>query len=44
MNVTVDASSKHQDSLPISSDAIMEKLNNWGIEKIGAVRGTLSRL
>ena len=31
MNDTVDASSKHQDSLPISSDAIMEQLDNWGI-------------
>ena len=31
MNDTVDASSKYQDSLPISSDAIMEKLDNWGI-------------
>ena len=31
MNDTVDASSKHQDSLPISSDAIIERLDNWGI-------------
>ena len=31
MNDTVDASSKYQDSLPISSDAIMEKLDSWGI-------------
>ena len=31
MNDTVDASSKYQDSLPISSDAIMEQLGNWGI-------------
>ena len=31
MNDTVDASSKYQDSLPISSDAIMERLDNWGI-------------
>ena len=31
MNDTVDASSKYQDSLPISSDAIMEQLDNWGI-------------
>ena len=31
MNDTVDASSKHQHSLPISSDAIMEQLDNWGI-------------
>ena len=30
MNDTVDASSKYQDSLPISSDAIMEQLDNWG--------------
>ena len=31
MKDTVDASSKYQDSLPISSDAIMERLDNWGI-------------
>jgi Ala-tRNA(Pro) deacylase len=31
MNDTVDASSKYQDSLPISSDEIMEQLDNWGI-------------
>ena len=31
MNDTVDASSKYQDSLPVSSDAIMEQLDNWGI-------------
>ena len=31
MNDTVDASSKYQDHLPISSDAIMERLDNWGI-------------
>ena len=31
MNDIVDASSKYQDSLPISSDAIMECLNGWGI-------------
>ena len=31
MNDTVDASSKHQDNLPISSDVIMERLNSWGI-------------
>ena len=31
MNDMVDASSKHQDSLPISSDAIIERLDNWGI-------------
>ena len=31
MNDTVDASSKYQDSLPISSDAIMKKLDKWGI-------------
>jgi hypothetical protein len=31
MNDTVDASSEYQDSLPISSDAIMEQLDNWGI-------------
>ncbi|MDB2422566.1 prolyl-tRNA synthetase associated domain-containing protein [Paracoccaceae bacterium] len=31
MNDTVDASSKYQYSLPISSDAIMERLDNWGI-------------
>ena len=31
MNDTVDASSKHQHSLPISSDAIMQRLNSWGI-------------
>ena len=34
MNDTVDASSKYQDSLPISSDAIMEQLDNWGITYI----------
>ena len=34
MNDTVDASSKYQDSLPISSDAIMEQLDNWGIAYI----------
>jgi len=32
MNDTVDASSKYQDSLPISSDAIMQELDNWGIK------------
>ena len=31
MNDTVDASSKYQDSLPISSDSIMQQLNEWGI-------------
>ena len=31
MNDTVDASSKYQDSLPISSDAILEQLDKWGI-------------
>ncbi len=31
MTDTVDASSKHQGSLPISSDAIMEQLDNWVI-------------
>ena len=31
MKDTVDASSKYQDSLPISSDAIMERLYSWGI-------------
>ena len=31
MNDTVDASSKYQHSLPISSDVIMEQLDNWGI-------------
>jgi len=31
MNDTADASSKYQDSLPISSDVIMEQLDNWGI-------------
>ena len=31
MKDTVDASSKYQESLPISSDAIMERLDNWGI-------------
>ena len=34
MNDTVDASSKYQDSLPISSDTIMEQLDNWGITYI----------
>ena len=32
MNDTVDASSKYQDSLPVSSDAIMAMLEDWGIE------------
>ena len=31
MNDTVDASSECQDSLPISSDVILEQLDNWGI-------------
>jgi Ala-tRNA(Pro) deacylase len=31
MNDTVDASSKYQDSLPMSSDAIMQQLNEWDI-------------
>ena len=31
MNNTFDASSKYQDSLPLSSDAIMETLDNLGI-------------
>ena len=31
MNITVDASSKYQDSLPISSDTIIEMLDNLGI-------------
>ena len=31
MKDTVDASSKYQESLPISSDAIIERLDNWGI-------------
>ena len=34
MNDTVDASSKYQDSLPISSDAIMKRLDDWGITYI----------
>jgi Ala-tRNA(Pro) deacylase len=36
MNDTVDASSKYQYSLPISSDAIMQQLNEWGIVYIRA--------
>jgi len=32
MKDTVDASSKYQDSLPVSSDDIMEKLDNWSIK------------
>ena len=28
---TVDASSKYQDSLPISSDEMLQKLDDWGI-------------
>lgn len=31
MNNTFDASSKYQDSLPISSDTIIEMLDNLGI-------------
>ena len=31
MNDTVDALSKYQDRLPISSDTVMERLDNWGI-------------
>ena len=31
MTVTADASSKYQDSLPISSDMITERLDSWGI-------------
>ena len=34
MNDIVDASSKYQDSLPISSDAIMKQLDDWGITYI----------
>jgi len=34
MNDIVDASSKYQDSLPISSDAILEQLDSWGIAYI----------
>ncbi|KGK78018.1 prolyl-tRNA synthetase [Thalassobacter stenotrophicus] len=34
MNDTVDASSKYQDSLPISSDAIIKRLDDWGITYI----------
>lgn len=31
MQNTVDASSKYQDSLPISSDEMLQKLDDWGI-------------
>ena len=31
MNNAMDASSEYQDSLPISSDSMLEKLDNWGI-------------
>ena len=31
MSETIDASSKYQDSLPISSDAIMALLDEWDI-------------
>ena len=34
MSDTVDASSRYQDSLPISSDAIMKQLDDWGITYI----------
>ena len=34
MNDTVDASSKYKDTLPVSSEAIMEKLDDWGIANI----------
>ena len=34
MSDTVDASSKYQDSLPISSDAIIKQLDDWGIAYI----------
>lgn len=30
--MSADASSKHQDSLPVSSDALLAKLDLWGIE------------
>ena len=41
MNDTVDASSKYQDSLPISSDAIIAKLDIWGIAYTRSDHGTL---
>jgi Ala-tRNA(Pro) deacylase len=31
MQNTVDASSKYQDSLPVSSDGMLQKLDDWGI-------------
>ncbi len=31
MNDAMDASSKYQDSLPISSDTMLQKLDKWGI-------------
>ena len=31
MQNTVDASSKYQDSLPVSSDEMLQKLDDWGI-------------
>lgn len=34
MNDIVDASSKYQNSLPISSDAIIKQLDDWGIAYI----------
>ena len=34
MSDTVDASSKYQDSLPISSDAMIKQLDDWGIAYI----------
>ena len=41
MNDTVDASSKYQDSLPISSDAIIAKLDIWGIAYTRSDHGPL---
>jgi Ala-tRNA(Pro) deacylase len=41
MNDTVDASSKYQDSLPISSDAIIAKLDIWGIAYTRSAHGPL---
>ena len=34
MESIVDASSKYQDSLPISSDALLNSLDNWKISYI----------
>jgi len=41
MNDIVDASSKYQNSLPISSDAIMKRLDDWGITYVRSDHVTL---